>query len=137
MGEVKDLKVAIPSTGENIDANISPVFGRAPCFIIAKIENGEIKEWKSIKNPAEFQRGGAGICAARIVVDEGAEAVVTITIGPRAFDALKLSGVKIYRGVEDSIRKNLELLAKNELREIEAPLPGGMGRRGRCFRERW
>jgi len=131
------LKVAIPSTGESIDTSISPVFGRAPCFIITKIENAEIKEWKSIKNPAEFQRGGAGICAARIVCEEGIEAVVTITIGPRAFDALKLSGIKIYKGVEDSVRKNLELLAKNELREIEAPLPGGMGRGGRCFKGRW
>ncbi len=134
---MKSLKIAIPSSGESIDASISPVFGRAQYFIIAEIENGEIKEWKAIKNPAELQRGGAGICAARIVCEEGIEAVVTITIGPRAFDALKLSGVKIYRGIEDSVRKNLELLAKNELSELEAPSPGGMGRRGRCFRGRW
>ena len=57
------MKIAVSSTGENLADNVSEVFARCPYFIIAEIENQEIKEFEAIKNESENQMGGAGVSA--------------------------------------------------------------------------
>ncbi len=122
------MKVAVSAIGDNLESKLSPVFGRCPYFIIANVENEEIKEWHAIKNPAEFQMGGAGIFAARTVANENVDAVISGSIGPKAFDVLSAVGIKMFLGVEGSVRENLEKLSRNELRELTAPMPGRAGR---------
>ena len=80
------MKIAISSTGKDLEDNVDERFGRCPYFIIVEIENKKIKSSKTIENTATAQMGRAGISAAEIVANEKVEAIITVNIGPRAFD---------------------------------------------------
>ena len=92
------MKIAISSTGENLESEIDAKFGRCPYLLIVEIEDKEIKNFKAIKNIAAGQRGGAGITSAEIVVKEKADAVITANLGPRAFSVFDQFKIKIYQG---------------------------------------
>ncbi len=119
--------VAVPAIDRSIDSRTSPVFGRAPFFIIARVEDNDIKEWHPVDNPGVDQRGGAGIVAARTLRDNRVTHLVASSIGPKAWDALSATGIRVYRARNTTVRENIEMLARGELEEIRAP---GRGRRG-------
>jgi predicted Fe-Mo cluster-binding NifX family protein len=92
------LKIAISSTGKNIEDNVSDVFGRCPYFVIAEIENREIKRTEIIENKSTGQMSGAGISAAQLMAGKNVNAVITGNVGPRALDALEQFDIKVYSG---------------------------------------
>jgi len=124
------MKICFSVSLPNLDSPIDPRFGRAPYFLITD-EKGEKVE--IIKNTGVEAVGGAGITAAQVVVSAGAQVVITGNLGPRAFDVLEASGVKMITGVfELSAKEALEKYQKGELKGIsQSNVPGhfGLGRR--------
>jgi predicted Fe-Mo cluster-binding NifX family protein len=92
------MKIAVSSTGKNLTDNVSEVFARCPYFVIAEIENGEIKRTEIIENKSTGQMGGAGISAAQFMAEKNVNAVITGNMGPRASDVLKQFNIEIYFG---------------------------------------
>jgi len=94
-----------------------------------------------MENPAARGAQGAGVYASQLVVQTGAEAVVTGNIGPKALVVLQMAGIKVYRGSEGTIRENLELFRQGKLPELtEATVSShaGMGKgMGRGLGGRW
>lgn len=111
------MKIAVTSTGNSLDFEVSPVFGRCPYFIIANIEDGEIKEISSISNPAKNEKG-AGNMAAQFMVDQGVEALISGKLGPVAFGILKNAGIKIYKINPGSVKTNLRHFREDKLDEV-------------------
>ncbi len=122
------MKVAISSSGEGLESPVDPRFGRCPFFIIAEVEDKKIKNSKAIKNTAMLQGGGAGITAAQIVGNEGADAVIAVNYGPRAFGVLSELNIEMYQGTQGSVKENVQQLIEGKLKKIEiATGPMGMG----------
>ncbi len=92
------MKIALSSCGENINSNLSEVFGRCPYFLIVKIDDKKIKGFEVIENTSVNQTSGAGISTAQMVAERNVSAVVTGTIGPRALAVLKQFNIQIYKG---------------------------------------
>lgn len=112
------MKIAISSTGENLESEIDARFGRCPYFLVVEIENKEVKSVKAIENIAAGQRGGAGITSAEIIAKEKVDAVITANLGPRAFSVFEQFKIKVYQGegkVSDAVGKFIE----GELAEIK------------------
>lgn len=107
------MKIAISASSQDLSGNIADVFGRCPYFIIAEIESGKILKTEVLKNESENQSSGAGIGTAQLLANNGVEAVIAKSIGPKALDVLKQFNIKIY--TEDgSIEKSLnEFITKN------------------------
>ena len=100
------MKVAISSSSAEMSAPLDPRFGRAPYFLVIDLESGAVR---AIDNAARQSAGqGAGIQAAKAVVDAGARAVLTGEVGPRALTALQGAGVTVYRFAGVSVRDALE-----------------------------
>lgn len=110
------MKIAISSTGENLTDNVSDVFARCPYFVVAEIENQEIKKTEAIKNESENQMGGAGISAAQLMAEKGVGAVITKNVGPRALDVLKQFNIGIYYG-DGAIEKVLQEFIDGKLKK--------------------
>jgi predicted Fe-Mo cluster-binding NifX family protein len=125
------MNVAVTSMGNKLDSEVSSVFGRCPYFIIADIENGEIKGELPMENPAKNERGGVGIKAAQFVANSEVKALISGAVGPNAFDILKQVGIKVYKLKAGTVRDNLKSLDENQLEEITMPVSGGPGARGR------
>jgi len=128
--EKKTIKIAVSSTGEDIESDVDMRFGRCPYFLIVEIEDKEIKDVEAIENTAAMQAGGAGITAAQIVADKRVSAVITMNAGPRAFDVFNQLGIKVYLG-EGKIKDVVQKFIDGELEEVSTPTGPqhmGMGR---------
>lgn len=125
------MKVAVTSTGNSLDSEVSPVFGRCPYFIIVDLEDGEIKGDLPVNNPAKNEMGGAGIKAAQFVANSEAKALISGAVGPNAFDILKQVGIKVYKLESGSVKDNLKLFSEGKLDEITSSISGGPGAGGR------
>ncbi|MBU3941379.1 MAG: NifB/NifX family molybdenum-iron cluster-binding protein [Nanoarchaeota archaeon] len=131
------MKIAISSTGQGLDSQLSPLFGRCAFFVIVDIENNKIKSDKTIENKAVMQAGGAGIMAAQIVGNEKVNVVISNAIGPRAFDVLQQLNIDVYKAQGSTVKEAVELFIQGKLSKIN--MPGtmgigkgqGLGRRGR------
>ena len=87
------MKIAVSSMGHELDSPVSPNFGRCPVFAFVDLETMELN---AVDNPATNAPGGAGIQAARFVIDQGAQALVTGRVGPNAMDVFQASDFPIY-----------------------------------------
>ncbi len=98
------MKIAIPVNGRTMEEGICQSFGRAPYFLIYDTEDSKTT---FIDNNAVASQGGAGIKAAQLIVDNGAEALITPRCGENAAAVLKIGQVQIYSSIEGSIEDNL------------------------------
>ena len=111
------MKIAVTSTGENLDANVDPRFGRAAFFMIGDTNK---MDFVSIENE-NASGGAAGVGAAKYVIDKGAEAVLTGHCGPNAQSTLDAAGVKLYRDVRGTVAEAIERLKSGELIITDGP----------------
>ena len=113
------MKIGVSVESEDLNGKVSPVFGRCPGFLIIEAEGKEIKSHQFIENPGKNAMGGAGIVAARAVVDQKVEAVVSGNIGPNAGLILEQSGIKAFQAEGKTVRQAVEELAEGKLEEIK------------------
>jgi len=106
------MKVVVTSTGADLDAPSSPVFGRCPTYIFVDTET---LAFEAQPNPALNAAGGAGIQAAQYVVEQGAQAVLTGNVGPNAFGVLQAANVPAYLIGEGTVRQTVEAFKAGRL----------------------
>lgn len=101
------MKVAISSKGENLTSEIDPRFGRAPFIIIVDTETMAFEALDNSTNVNAFK--GAGIQAATMVADKGAEVLLTGYCGPNAFKTVAAAGLKVVNDISGTVE---EVVAK-------------------------
>ena len=110
------MTVCITSTGRDLEASVHRSFGRAAYFLFV--------DPKALTVDAVENRPGAhgaGVQAAQTVVDRGARAVITGSVGPNAFQGLSAAGVEIYVGAEGTVREALDAYRSGALERSHAP----------------
>ena len=100
------MKLAITSDGGDLTGQVAARFGRARYFIIYDLDSSEVEAIDNTQNLAAPQ--GAGIQAARNVADAGVQAVITGSVGPRAFAALQAAGVPVYLEASGTVGEAIE-----------------------------
>jgi predicted Fe-Mo cluster-binding NifX family protein len=131
----RSAKIAIASSGKDLDSPVDPRFGRCPYFLI--VETGKNGEFETVPNTAVQAFRGAGISAAQMVVNKKAEAVIAGNFGPKAVAVLSSSGIKTFRASGIEVREAVEKFKDGELKEVtqmSGPFGPGMGfGRGRDY----
>ncbi len=112
------MKIAISSTGKDINSEVSDVFGRCPYFLIVELDNGKIIKIETMENTSASRVGAAGISAAQAVAEKNVKAVVTGNIGPRASDVLRQFNIQVYSG-SGLAKKVLQKFIDNKLVKIQ------------------
>ena len=121
------MRLCISSTGENLDANVDPRFGRCRYFLIIDTDT---MNFDLISNVSHMASGGAGIQAAQTVAKTGANVVITGNIGPNAFQTLQAAGIKVITGANGFVKDIIKRFNKGEFKETNEPSVGshfGMG----------
>jgi predicted Fe-Mo cluster-binding NifX family protein len=116
--------ICVTSSGDTLESQIDPRFGRCAYFIIV---DPETQQFQAIPNNAAMASGGAGIQAAQVVADQNVEAVITGSVGPNAYPALQNAGIRILTGVSGSVRSAVESYKGGTLEEISTPGPSHLG----------
>ena len=106
------MKIAVTSTGQNLNSIVDQRFGRAAYFIIIDTET---MDFAVIENTNVDAAGGAGINSAKTVTDAGANAVLTGNCGPNAERTLTAAGLKLYTNVTGTVAQAIELFKKGQL----------------------
>jgi predicted Fe-Mo cluster-binding NifX family protein len=116
--EIWQMKIVVSAQRGTLDAPTSPVFGRCEVFVVV---DGDTMDFEALPNPAASQSGGAGIQAAQLVVNQGAEVVLTGNLGPNAFDVLQAAGVPAYLVQGGTVRQAVEAYQAGERQPLGKP----------------
>lgn len=122
------MKIAISSTGKDLDSQVDLRFGRCQYFILI---NPETMEFEALENKGAMSMGGAGIQAVQFIAQHGANVLITGNLGPNAATALSAAGIKVYLVHGGKIKEVVEAFKSGNLREVSGPtVPPhfGMGR---------
>ena len=117
------MKVAVSSTGPDLDAAVSPRFGRCPYFVIVETAT---MGYEAIPNTSANSPSGAGIAAAQEVASRGIDAVLTGRFGPNASQVLSQVGIKMVTGAGGTVRQAVETYKNGGLNEAPS-IPAGPG----------
>jgi predicted Fe-Mo cluster-binding NifX family protein len=98
-------RIAVSASGQSMDAEVDPRFGRCPFFIIA---DPETMEFEVLDNSGASEAGGAGISAAQKIVEKGVQAVLTGNCGPNACQVLSSAGIRVVTGVSGKVKDAIE-----------------------------
>lgn len=118
------MKIAISTSGNNLDEQLDVRFGRCKYFMIYDTET---KTFNIIENEGQKASGGAGIAAAQQLIDEDIDAIITGSLGPNAFEIINKSGIKAYKSDSISIRNAIDKCEKGELEIITIAGPAHHG----------
>ena len=112
------MKIAVSSSGNNLDSQIDPRFGRCAYFVVVDTEN---MNFEAFDNESIALGGGAGIQAAQFVASKGAKAILTGNVGPNAVKTLAAAGVEVFVGQNGTVGEALERYKRGELQPTGAP----------------
>ena len=112
------MKIAVSSSGQSLDSQIDPRFGRCACFIIVETDD---MNFKAFDNESIALGGGAGIQAAQFVASKGAKAVITGNCGPNAVRTLSASSVEVFTGQAGTVREAVERYKMGVIKSTSAP----------------
>lgn len=110
------MKIAIPASGDNLEAAVDSRFGRAARFLIYDTESSSFTLVDNNQNLSAPQ--GAGIQSAQSVAATGAKAVLLGHCGPKAFRVLQAASIKVYTTTADTISAALQAYQSNQLQEL-------------------
>jgi predicted Fe-Mo cluster-binding NifX family protein len=125
------MKVAVSSTGKDLDSPIDPRFGRCAYFVLVDTEG---MGFEALENEAMGLSGGAGIQAAQLVASRGAKTVITGHCGPNAVRTLNAAGLHVIVDQSGTVREAVEDYKAGKLKNTTEPNVSdhfGMGGGGR------
>ena len=110
------MKIAITSTGQDLDSPMDPRFGRASYIVIVDSETMEYEVLDNAENYNAFK--GAGIQAAAMVSDKKAEVLLTGYCGPNAFKTLEAAKIKVGGDVSGTVREAVEAYVSGKVKLV-------------------
>jgi len=95
------MKIALTTSGKDLNAPLDSRFGRAPKFIIYDLET---KTFEVVDNDQNLNAAqGAGIQSAQNIARLGVKALITGHCGPKAFRVLQAAKIKIYNTTASTV----------------------------------
>lgn len=113
------MKIAVTAENDNgFASNVNPHFGRSPYFAIVDTQTDEID---LVKNEAARASGGAGVSAAQLISDRGVEALISGSVGPKAYTALSRGNIDMYIKKGGTVKEAVEAFEQGSLSQLTSP----------------
>ncbi|HNX42853.1 MAG TPA: NifB/NifX family molybdenum-iron cluster-binding protein [Bacteroidales bacterium] len=112
------MKIAFTATGETLDSQIDPRFGRTDFILVLDEETNNLEVINNLE--ANNEAHGAGTATSRKIYQFRPDVLITGNgPGDTAAKALKPLNMKIFTGAYDvTVRKAYELYKQGQLKEI-------------------
>jgi len=109
------MKVAVASSGGDLNAPVDMRLGRCANIIVVDTDTMDFEVYS---NPGALAGTGAGVAAAQVVANAGAEAVVAGNFGINSLRGFKSGGIAAYVG-SGTVRQAVQALVDGELQPVE------------------
>jgi predicted Fe-Mo cluster-binding NifX family protein len=100
------MKIVVSSTGDSLDSQIDPRFGRCKFFLIIETDD---MSFEYFNNESIALGGGAGIQSAGFVASKEVKAVLTGNCGPKALEVFTKANVEVFTDfagtVKDAVKR--------------------------------
>jgi predicted Fe-Mo cluster-binding NifX family protein len=106
------VSIAVSAEDGGLEAAVDPRFGRCRQYLLV---DPDTLDFEVVANTAAAESGGAGIRAAELVIEHGAEAIITGNVGPNAQRVVKAAGVAVYIRGEGTVGEAIEAYRNNAL----------------------
>lgn len=113
------MKVAVTAKGKRLQDPVDPRFGRASYILFIDTETMELEAIDNSANINAFK--GAGIQAATMICDRGAEVLLTGYCGPNAYRTVQAGGVKVVNDISGTVEEAIARFKQGELQFSDAP----------------
>lgn len=117
------MKIAITAKDVGLEAEVDPRFGRAAHILIVDTDTMDVEALDNTDNINAFR--GAGIQAAGMVCDKGAEVLLTGYCGPKAFAVLQAAGVKVANDVTGKVADAVKAFKEGKFSYADQPNADG------------
>ena len=102
------MLIAITASGDSLQAEVDPRFGRAAYYMIVNTDTGDVKAHDNSDNI--HAANGAGTGAAQTLSELGVAALYTGRVGPKAAEVLNQAGIAYYENMTGTVAEVLEQL---------------------------
>lgn len=117
------MKIAVTAKGKTLQDSVDPRFGRAAFILIVDTETMATEALDNSANINAFK--GAGIQAASMICEHGAEVLLTGYCGPNAFRTAEAGGVRVVNDVSGTVEEAVNKFQRGELQYSGAPNTAG------------
>ena len=107
------MKVAVSSTGKDLNSQLDPRFGRCGYFMIVETDD---MSFEAFANENVGLGGGAGIQSAAFVSSKGVKAVLTGNCGPKAMQAFSAGGLEVFTGHAGTVGEVVERFKQGSMK---------------------
>jgi predicted Fe-Mo cluster-binding NifX family protein len=107
------MKIAVTSKGVELDSEVDPRFGRAAYILVVDSETLSFEALDNQENVNAFK--GAGIQAAKMVSEKGADVLLTGYCGPNAFKAMKAAKIGVANDATGTVREAVAAYGAGEM----------------------
>lgn len=112
------MKLAITAKGSTLSSPVDLRFGRAPYIIIVDSDTLEFEVCDNTSNVNAFK--GAGIQAATMIHNKGAEVLMTGYCGPKAFQIIETANIKLISDITGSVNEAIDLYNHGDFEYTES-----------------
>jgi predicted Fe-Mo cluster-binding NifX family protein len=110
------MKLCITAKGNSPDAQVEDRFGRAPFFVF---HDSDQETYTAEANAFADAAGGVGPRAAQLLIDHGANVLITGQVGGNARRALEGAGIGVYKVAAGStVQEAVSAYRENRLKRI-------------------
>ncbi|RPH39385.1 MAG: dinitrogenase iron-molybdenum cofactor biosynthesis protein [Burkholderiales bacterium] len=114
------MMVAFIAQKASWDCELEPRFGRTPAIVLLDTERNSLALHDNTRN-ADLGHG-AGIQTAQAIMEVGASAVITVSLGPKAFGILQEATIPAYYATSGhTIKMAWDLFQAKQLPRADAP----------------
>jgi predicted Fe-Mo cluster-binding NifX family protein len=115
--------IAVTATGKDKADQLDQRFGRTKYL---QFFNTEDESYEIVDNNINLNaQQGAGVQTAQLVVDKGAEVVITGNLGPKAHQVLNVAKIKAYQAGGETVEQVIKKWQAGQLQELkQANVPG-------------
>ena len=111
------MRIGVSATGRDLDARVDDRFGRCPWFLV--IESDSL-EFDAVENRHAEEGMGAGMGAAKDLIDARIDVVISGQVGPKAYEVLNAGNIDIFLVSGNvTVKEALESLKRGELQRME------------------
>ena len=111
------MRIGVSATGRDLNARVDDRFGRCPWFLVVDTDS---LEFDAFENRHAKEGMGAGMAAAKDLIDAHVDAVISGQVGPKAYEVLKTLNIDIFLiSGSITVKDALERLKQGELQRME------------------
>jgi predicted Fe-Mo cluster-binding NifX family protein len=112
------MKIAVSTSGKDLNANFDQRFGRAAGFVVIETDT---MEYSHINNECNLNAAqGAGIQTAQNIINAAVNAIITGHCGPNAFSVLSKANIKVYQAGVQTVKEAVDLFKQGKLTPMSA-----------------